>query len=520
MFKTILFQLLVFFRSLYDYAVDFIFGLMIYDDTKKKIIPPVKNRIVLESATSLAKKIREKELTAETVVRAFIERIEQVNPIINAVVDERFDLAIKESQEIDKYLKTTTDPIDKIEKNKPLLGIPFTTKESTSCKGLNYTFGLLARKGEKGTEDAEVVRLMKEAGGILLGVTNMPELNLWCESRNNLYGQTLNPFNTTRTVGGSSGGEASIISVCGSPIGIGTDIGGSIRMPAFFCGIFGHKPTTDAVSMKGTTRRTGNEKNSMAAAGPMAKYHEDLVSVLKVVSIHSSINETLYQEVDMKTINFYYMEELNDPRVSKVDEELTQILRRAVNYCQDISGVACKKAKFHGLEYSYKLWRYWMTKEPYQFEDELGNRERTVNLWKELPKKLIGKSEFTLAAIYKLIDHKLPQENSIWAEKLTEKLKTEFNNILDNNGVLLCPSSPTPAPYHYTPFLRPFNFTYWALFNIFKFPVTQVPLGLNKEGLPIGIQVVAALNNDKICLEVAKHLQNGFGGWVPPFEVK
>lgn len=99
--------------------------------------------------------------------------------------------------------------------------MPFTTKDSTACAGMLHTFGLKSRKDKRATEDAEVVKRMKEAGGVLLAVTNIPEFNLWQETRNSVFGQTLNPYNVTRTVGGSSGGEASLLASCGSPIGIG-----------------------------------------------------------------------------------------------------------------------------------------------------------------------------------------------------------------------------------------------------------------------------------------------------------
>lgn len=429
-----LLSVFLFLRSVFDFVVNTVFSLIIYRNCETKGIPEVKNKLVLESATSLAKKIRQKEVKAETVVKAFIERIEQVNPIINAVVDHRFDEAIKEAKEVDKFLETTAESLETLAKEKPFLGIPFTTKESTSCKGLNNTFGLLSRKEKKGEEDAEVVRLMKEAGAILLGVTNMPELNLWCESRNNLYGQTLNPYNTSRTVGGSSGGEASIITSCGSPIGIGTDIGGSIRMPAFYCGIFGHKPTTDLTPMKGTTRRTGDEKNSMAVAGPMTRYFEDLTPFLKVLAKAKLSNITLGKPVNLKQTNFYYFEESKDIRVSGMSAELSRALRKAVNHCQEVSGNPCVKVKLEGIEYGYRLWRYWMTKEPYQFEDELGNREKRISIFEELPKKITGKSDFTMAAIYKLIDHKLPQEKASWAEPTTQRLEAQISvSILCND---------------------------------------------------------------------------------------
>ncbi|KAK6626656.1 hypothetical protein RUM44_009132 [Polyplax serrata] len=520
MFGTILLSLWFFLRSILDGLIDFVFNLVLYNDSKKKRIPKVKNSLVLESATSLARKIRRKEVTAETVVSAFVERAQQVNPLLNAIVDERFDLALKEAKAVDEYLRTTTDSIEKIEREKPFLGIPFTTKESSSCEGLSLTFGLVARKGVKGKEDAEVVRLMKKAGGILLGVTNIPELNLWFESRNHLYGQTSNPYNTNRTVGGSSGGEAGIISACGSPIGIGTDIGGSVRMPAFFCGIFGHKPTADLTPMKGTTRRTGEEKDSMVAAGPMTRHHEDLIPMLKVLAEARLSSVTLDEKVDLKNLKYFYFEESNDPRVSVMNGELLMALRRVVNHFQEITENSCTKVTLPGIESGYKLWRYWMTKEAYQFDNELGNRERKVNLWEELPKLLIGKCEFTLAAIFKLIDCKLPKENKEWAEATTAKLKKTVNDLLGKDGILLCPSSPAPASYHYSSFLRPYNFAYWAIFNVLKLPATQVPVGLTSDGLPMGIQVVAGPNMDHLSLAVAKEIENAFGGWIPPFPVE
>lgn len=106
-----------------------------------------------------------------------------------------------------------------------------------------HSLGLVCRRNIRAEEDATVIRYMKDAGAILIATTNVPELNLWVESRNNLYGQTNNPYDTTRTVGGSSGGEAALMSSCGIPISVASDIGGSTRMPAFFNGLFGHKPS-------------------------------------------------------------------------------------------------------------------------------------------------------------------------------------------------------------------------------------------------------------------------------------
>ncbi|CAG2062064.1 unnamed protein product [Timema podura] len=147
------------------------------------------------------------KISAVEVVEGFVERIKLVNPLINAVVCDRFELALKEAMEADELIGSGKLTKEQLQQQKPFLGIPFTTKDSTAAKGLLHTLGLVSRRNTKATEDADAVVLMKEAGAILLGTTNIPELNMWCETRNNVFGQTLNPYNTTRTVGGSSGGE-------------------------------------------------------------------------------------------------------------------------------------------------------------------------------------------------------------------------------------------------------------------------------------------------------------------------
>jgi fatty acid amide hydrolase 2 len=140
-----------------------------------------------------------------------------------------------------------------------LLGIPFTCKELIGCRGLNFSTGLVLRKDLKAEHDAYVVRLMKESGAILTCVTITSELGLWLESSNYVYGKSKNPYDTRRMTGGSSGGEAALISACGSLIGVGNDIAGSIRMPAFFNGIYGHKPTNGKFDL---FQRATIEKNN------------------------------------------------------------------------------------------------------------------------------------------------------------------------------------------------------------------------------------------------------------------
>ena len=190
-----------------------------------------------------------------------------VNSILNCVVDQRFEEALSEAEDVDLRLSALSEEEkSQLFREKPFLGIPFTTKDWFTVRGLSWSSGLLARKHvkvrqrgkaqsqiflTKGEEDAPVVAAMKEAGGIMLGVTNVSELCMWMESDNKVYGRTSNPYHTGRTVGGSSGGEGCVVSAGGSPWGIGSDVGGSIRIPAFFNGIFGHKPSAGIVDNSG-----------------------------------------------------------------------------------------------------------------------------------------------------------------------------------------------------------------------------------------------------------------------------
>ncbi|XP_076664700.1 fatty-acid amide hydrolase 2 isoform X1 [Andrena cerasifolii] len=513
MFKDFLVCVIIQLHAIFDFSVDLLFGF--YYNGRAKKIPSIKNDLLLMSASELAEKIRIKKVSSVMVVTAFIERAKEVNSVINAVVEDRYIDALEEAKEVDMVIQKCEN-IDVIKEKKPFLGVPFTTKESIEAKGMLHTMGLLSRRDFHSQEDATVMNFVKNAGGILIAKTNIPELNLWTESRNNLYGQTCNPYNTTRNVGGSSGGEGAIIAACGAAVSIGSDIGGSTRMPAFFNGVFGHKPTEGLTPLKGVGLRQTDYPNSMAESGPICKKAEDLVPFLKVLVGEKVSLLKLDTAVDLKYLKIFYQECSGDLRASKVNSEMKTALLKAVQHFQEITGSATK-IKIPGSQYSYRLWRFWMSQENFDFKSSITNGKFRANAITEISKLLTGHSELTLAAIIKLIDEDLlPKENAEWALNVTVNMKKYLMDKLENNGVLFYPSSPFPASYHYTAYLRPFNFGYWCLFNVLRFPVCQVPLGLDKNGLPVGVQVVAAPFNDHLCLAVARELEKTFGGWVPP----
>ncbi|XP_014294805.1 fatty-acid amide hydrolase 2 [Halyomorpha halys] len=507
-------------RIIVDWLIDFFFG-FIYNDKKNLQLPGTTDQVLLKSATSLAKEIREKKISCETVIRAHINRIKQVNQFLNAVVDERYVDAIEEARAVNKFLAETDQTTDEIEYSKPFLGVPFTSKESTQAKGMAFTCGLVARKGMTGKEDAIVIQRLKNSGAILIAVTNMPELNLWCEARNNVYGQTNNPYNFTRTAGGSCGGECSIISACGSPMGIGTDIGGSTRMPAYYCGVFGHKPTTGLMPINGFPFYTGDELDTMVTFGTFSRTAKDIIPFLKVIMAENIKLLKLDTKVNLQDVKFYYCLEPKDLRVSPVSTEVKSAILKAADHLKTTSKYDLNEISFNEFRHSLSLWRHEMTKEDglaRNFSKDLTNQKGKVSLCAEFAKTLICQSDHTLASLMRIVDVEvLPLTNPSWAESEINTLKKRVSELLGENGVLLFPNCPTEAPYHYVSLLKPYNFAYWAIMNVLKLPATQVPLGLTKNGLPIGVQVVAGLKNDHLCIAVAEELERKFGGWVPPF---
>src|SRR5579872_7192317 len=189
-----------------------------------------------QSATELAAMIARGDISSLEAVEAHIERIERVNPALNAVVVKRYDAARAEARQADERLARG-------EVLGPLHGVPITIKESLELVDTPSTFGLQSRANILSRQDDLYVARMRKAGAIILGKTNVAQLLYYIESDNPVYGRTNNPWNLDRTPGGSSGGQAAIIAAGGSPMGLGTDLGGSIRVPATFCGIAGLKPT-------------------------------------------------------------------------------------------------------------------------------------------------------------------------------------------------------------------------------------------------------------------------------------
>ncbi len=234
-------------------------------------------QFVMKSATAIAASVREGELSASEVLEAHLAKIDAINPTLNAVVVRCSQAARDQAAEIDRAQARG-------ESLGPLAGVPITLKESFHLAGTAATMGLRRLANNIATEDSPLVARLKQAGAIVVGKTNVPQLMLLHETDNGLYGRTNHPLRPAeRSPGGSSGGEAAIISGGGVPLGLGSDMGGSIRQPAHSCGICGFKPTGGCLPNAGSLRTLHGMEAIPLQAGPLARTVEDLILALKVL---------------------------------------------------------------------------------------------------------------------------------------------------------------------------------------------------------------------------------------------
>ncbi|XP_052811555.1 fatty-acid amide hydrolase 2-like isoform X2 [Mya arenaria] len=491
-------------------------------DGSAETVSPVEDEVLLDSATSLARKIRSRELKAADVMERFISRVEKCKDLLNVVVYTLYDKALAEAHELDRQLDADNKDDRFSEENMPLLGVPLSVKEAFAVKGMPNCSGLVSRKDYRSECDCPVVSRLRAAGAIPFCLTNTSELCMWYESANWVYGRSKNPYNTGRIVGGSSGGEAGNVGSGGALIGIGSDIGGSIRMPAFFCGIFGHRPSRGFVPNEGQFPMAGGREQDLLSTGPMCRYMEDIVPTLKVMAGKDE-QVDLNKKVDVSKLTVYNIEDDGGSLLlSKVDPQLKEAQARAVHYLQTSAGVTVKTMKVEKFKYAFEMWSARMTtaEGKNSFQALLGGENGKINPLVELLKWFVHCSNHTLPAItLGLVESLNPllEGSNKRSLKGLEKLEEEMKEMLDENSVILYPTHPKIAPYHNQPILYPFNWAYTGLFNALGLPVTAVPLGLDKKGLPLGIQIVAGMNYDRVSIAVAQELAKGnVARWVNP----
>ncbi|KAJ2952342.1 hypothetical protein O0L34_g4627 [Tuta absoluta] len=486
-----------------------------------KPLPP----LLLKSASELAAAIRDGDITSEHLVNLYIDRVKEVNPYLNAVVEERYRAALEDAKEVDRIVEEArrSGKIRELAKKKPLLGVPCTVKESCSLIGLSNSVGCLENAGRRATADGEVVRLVKESGAIPLLVSNTPELCLGWETTNLLRGTTNNPYCLSRTAGGSSGGEGALLASGASAFSVASDVAGSIRVPSAFCGVFGHKPTPGIISIQGHIPTLSDELfPRFLVTGPMARRAEDLPLLLEVMAGENKHKFKLDQPVNLKDVKVLYMTEAAiSLALIRVHRSITDMISNAANYLQRECGSTISSEKFAALEDSVEISvsEFFSMKDiPNMLQDPTDPKVERSFVG-ELFKSIFGGGTRSLQALgFTLITKTqlfIPKSRRSYYNTKAKELRDHMTEVLGENGVLLYPVCNGLAHYHHQVFLRASGVMYTMVFNILGLPATTVPMGLYK-GLPIGIQVVAAPNQDRLCLAVAKQLEKGFGGWRPP----
>uniref|UniRef100_A0A182MVM3 Amidase domain-containing protein n=1 Tax=Anopheles culicifacies TaxID=139723 RepID=A0A182MVM3_9DIPT len=483
--------------------------------------PVIQNELLRVPATELAEKIRQGKIRSVDVVRAYVLRIREVNPLINAVVEERFEDALAEAAEADERVAACgadEQALKDLGRTQPLLGVPITVKESCSVKGLSLSGGVVRRQNLTAEEDGVAVGYLRKAGAIPLLVSNTPEYCMAFESYNNVTGRTLNPYDPRRTSAGSSGGEGALIGAGASVCGVGSDLGGSIRIPALFCGIFGHKPSAGIVSIKGHMPVcTDDHFDQYLSLGPMCRYAKDLPLLLEIMSGPNVTKLGLGEPINVDKLKIYYPQKL-DLTVNAVPiaPEIRESLRSALKYFQN-KGTYTEPLNFRYFCDSMQIAStslQTLKNVPSVFASQQPNL-----LW-ELVKVILRQSEHTFATIFMYLlsasKATVNEKNRTRYLRMGDELKQEFTNKLGTDGVFLMPSFPKPALRHYESFGHVTGFMYTMIINALGFPATQVPLGFNRDGLPVGIQVVAGPNQDRLCLAVAQELEKAFGGWQSP----
>jgi fatty acid amide hydrolase 2 len=483
------------------------------------------NELLKLSAVELAARIRRREVSPVEVVETHIARIEQVNPKINAVVETAFDSARREAEAAEERLRQSEANDGSLP---PFLGVPFTVKEHFHIKGFCATAGVTRRRNLRADINATLVTRMRDAGFVLLGTTNVPEGMMWYESYNKIYGRTTNAYSTRHIAGGSSGGEGAIIGAAGSPIGIGGDIGGSIRLPSFFNGIVGHKATGGRVPDTGSWPPANGLIRRFKVCGPMGRTVRDIRAVMPLFAapdgVDSSVDGPAWgasPEFDPSEITVSIFD---DNGIVSPSDEMRATIRKTSEALK-AAGFQVETWRPEGITRSIEMWASSLSQGgTRKFIDVLGNLEDEVSLLEQWAKWPLRKSDHILPSLVLATAENLLQHFPNYSRKTSElrlTMQKEIEDHLGPKGVLVLPTFPRSAPRHGLDAVRHFlGFTYCAFLNPLELPSTAVPTGFGEEGLPLGVQVAAARNNDHLTLFVAEQIEKAFGGWQPREEIQ
>ena len=468
---------------------------------------PSTKEITRLSASELARLVRRKQLSPVEIMEAYLRRVERMDPLLKAFASLEADLAMATARQAEKDLMSA-------QTFQPMLGIPLTVKSCIDVQGFRCEAGSRLRSGYRAGHDAPLVVRLKAAGAIIIGNTSTPEALVSYHTENLLQGHTNNPYDLSCSAGGSSGGEAAAIACGLSAGGIGSDGGGSIRVPASFCGICGLKPTPGRIPATGHYPPCGGPFSLIGVVGPMARTIEDLGLLLAVTSgydagdpVSSPFPFSSASNCDSMKLRVGFYE---DDGYSPAEPAVQDAVRLAAASLAD-EGFVVEPFRPSGLERARQLWRTLfvegiaMVLEPMVqgHEDEIsaGTREFLAFAAEQPP--LTGERLMTT----------LLERDQIRAQFLAE---------MERFPILLAPVCAIPAfphedagwgPAHKADYAR--TMSYSQHYNLLGNPAATVPMAQTSSGLPIGVQVIGRPYKEDEVLAVAKVLDQKFG-WKEP----
>jgi len=432
------------------------------------------------------------------VVEAFLRRIEEINPKLNAVVQLDRQCALNAARIAD-------DRVHRGNRLGPLHGVPMTVKDSLDTAGMISTAGTLGRKTFVPARDATAVARLRNAGAIVLGKTNCSELTLSYETDNLVYGRTSNPYDLTRTSGGSSGGAAAILAAGGSPLDLGSDTGGSIRVPSHFCGTAGLKPTSGRVPRTGHIIPSEGVFQFFTQVGPMARYVEDLALVLPILVgpdwrdpfiVSAPIRESALVDLSHLRIAAYA-----DNGIYPASKDTLRVISDAESVLTK-SGCSVVQARPEELAGMYAL----------------GNK-----LWRLAGSSMVRRLLATAGTktVSEPLRPWLKPVTSVPADEWTELLeqldrsRSKMLSFFEKYDAIVCPPCAFSAPQHGATLKEDLDaaFSYSEVYNYVGWPAVVVRGGTSAEGLPIGVQVVAPPWREDVALAIAHRLEKELGGW-------
>jgi Asp-tRNA(Asn)/Glu-tRNA(Gln) amidotransferase A subunit family amidase len=466
------------------------------------------DKIIFETIAEIAAGIREKRVSPVEVVDAHLERAAALQPKLNAFVHLDAEGARTQARAAEAALMRG-------EEVGPLHGVPVTIKSCIDVAGWPAPAGSLLRKDYVAQQDAPLVSRLRAAGAIVLGNTNTPEYLMAYETDNSLSGKTSNPWDLARSAGGSSGGEAAAIASGCSAGGVGSDGGGSIRVPAHFCGICGLKPTPGRIPATGHFPGGGGAFGWIGVVGPMARTVSDVRALFEVMAgpdagdaLSAPVPVRAVKEKDARGLRVGILE---SDALGKATPETTAAVERAAGLLSE-QGFKVERKRLVGLDCAIELWWYF-------FGPVIANLIRDG---------AVGQEEIMspmLREFVALATAEIPMEfeSLLTACGDRDRLRGEILRQMEEVTILLSPVSTGPAFRHgegnwrsgarenYRDTMR---YSQWL--NLTGFPGVAVPLGMSGDGLPIGVQVIGRPYEEQVVLAVAEAIERGRGPWQAP----